>query len=553
MTDVRIARLSAAASSEDQARVRRLLCGLADRRLGEAITAAGLPPGEWCVRRMDVPVRLDPGRTDAAMQSAWAEDVAAALSDLLRHSPPGEQVVHYPRPVDALADLLGTLAAGRPGRAWAWRQLGLLAPGDPDQHAAPRGAALAALRRRPAEAIPALAAAARLAGVDALHRLFGSAGWAELARLIVALHRTDEGLAVPRTAGRRPASPPGTGPLRVDEDAQPGRTRPAAGGDGQQPVGSEVPSRLASSIQGRSPLASAFARARIRPDAATAWAWAVLAAADAEPALFGRPAARSTLAALAQGFGGTTTPAGPPSRAAAGSTAVQGTAAPRQIAGDEAGSAAGSTPAAAGAGAGAAAGEAAAGAHARTAAGEAPAGGTAADGPSTGDLPGTGPPAWPTDWAGLLFFLATAAEAGLPEAVLSDEVLADQPLSWTFYQLARRLIPAAGPTDPALFALAGLVPGDEPQQPLAAEAAHLDMHAGGWARVTAARLGQAERDAFDVAGEVAPRTGSIVASPGWIEVHLDLADVDIDVRRAGLDLDPGWVPWLGVVVIFVYA
>jgi hypothetical protein len=572
MTDVRIARLSAAASSEDQARVRRLLCGLADRRLGDAITAADLPPGEWCVRRMDVPVRLDPGRTDAAMQSAWAEDVAAALSNLLRHSPPGEQVVHYPRPMDALADLLGTLAVGRPDRAWAWRQLGLLEPGDPDQHAAPRGAALAALRRRPVEAIPALAAAARLVGVDALHRLFGSAGWAELSRLIIALYRADEALAAPWTAGRRPASPPGPGPLPADEDGQPGRPRPTAGGDAQQPAESHVPSRLASSIQGRSPLASAFARTRIRPDAATAWAWAVLAAADAEPTLFGRPAARSALAALAERFADTA-PAGtarPASRAAAGSTAAHGTASRRQIAGDEAGSAAGSAPAAAVARAGTAAGEAAAGVHAsapagaaaggvyaEAAAGEGPAGGTAADaqadGPATSDLPGTAPPAWPTDWAGLPFFLATAAEAGLPEAILSDEVLADQPLSWTFYQLARRLIPAAGPTDPALFALAGLVPGDEPQQPLPQEAAHLDMHAGGWAHVTAARLGQAERDAFDVAGQVAARTGSIAASPGWIEVHLDLGDVDIDVRRAGLDLDPGWVPWLGVVVIFVYA
>jgi hypothetical protein len=28
--------------------------------------------------------------------------------------------------------------------------------------------------------------------------------------------------------------------------------------------------------------------------------------------------------------------------------------------------------------------------------------------------------------------------------------------------------------------------------------------------------------------------------------------VDIEVRRAGLDLDPGWVPWLGRVVTFGY-
>jgi hypothetical protein len=26
----------------------------------------------------------------------------------------------------------------------------------------------------------------------------------------------------------------------------------------------------------------------------------------------------------------------------------------------------------------------------------------------------------------------------------------------------------------------------------------------------------------------------------------------VEVRRAGLDLDPGWIPWLGAVVRFVY-
>jgi hypothetical protein len=35
-------------------------------------------------------------------------------------------------------------------------------------------------------------------------------------------------------------------------------------------------------------------------------------------------------------------------------------------------------------------------------------------------------------------------------------------------------------------------------------------------------------------------------------VHLSLDDVDLDVRRAGLDGDPGWVWWLGQVVRFVY-
>jgi hypothetical protein len=40
------------------------------------------------------------------------------------------------------------------------------------------------------------------------------------------------------------------------------------------------------------------------------------------------------------------------------------------------------------------------------------------------------------------------------------------------------------------------------------------------------------------------------------ETHLDLdletADVDLALRLAALDLDPGWVPWLGRVVRFHY-
>jgi hypothetical protein len=40
------------------------------------------------------------------------------------------------------------------------------------------------------------------------------------------------------------------------------------------------------------------------------------------------------------------------------------------------------------------------------------------------------------------------------------------------------------------------------------------------------------------------------------ETHLDLdiltPRVDIEIRRAGLDIDPGWVPWLGRIVTFRY-
>jgi hypothetical protein len=37
-----------------------------------------------------------------------------------------------------------------------------------------------------------------------------------------------------------------------------------------------------------------------------------------------------------------------------------------------------------------------------------------------------------------------------------------------------------------------------------------------------------------------------------LDLHFRLASVRVDVRRAGLDVDPGWVPWLGRVVRFHY-
>jgi len=52
---------------------------------------------------------------------------------------------------------------------------------------------------------------------------------------------------------------------------------------------------------------------------------------------------------------------------------------------------------------------------------------------------------------------------------------------------------------------------------------------------------------------------NVVRRPGWIvwdrthvEVWMPLGRVDLRIRRAGLDLDPGWVPWLGRVIRFYY-
>lgn len=48
------------------------------------------------------------------------------------------------------------------------------------------------------------------------------------------------------------------------------------------------------------------------------------------------------------------------------------------------------------------------------------------------------------------------------------------------------------------------------------------------------------------------RPGRVSVSPTQLDVFFDLAAADLRLRRVALDVDPGWVPWLGRVVRFHY-
>jgi len=63
---------------------------------------------------------------------------------------------------------------------------------------------------------------------------------------------------------------------------------------------------------------------------------------------------------------------------------------------------------------------------------------------------------------------------------------------------------------------------------------------------------RSEEDPRKLVARICARAGVIFHDPGWIEFRLRLADVDLDVRRTGLDLDPGFVSWLGAVVVIRY-
>ena len=158
-----------------------------------------------------------------------------------------------------------------------------------------------------------------------------------------------------------------------------------------------------------------------------------------------------------------------------------------------------------------------------------------------------------TDHAGLQLLLPLLEPSGAL-AMLEDESVWPA-AHWPFglHRLATTLLPLAA-DDAAALAFCGRRPRDPvpfPHQRLDA----MQHVALGQARdllhdALARRL--PEWRGPGLIERVARRRGRIVADPGWFEVRYALRDVSIDIRRAALDLDPGFIAWLGIVLRVVY-
>jgi hypothetical protein len=597
MTDLIVDRLharAAVADPDDGVRVRGLLADLTTRRLDEVLSASSVPTGDWYLRRLEVSLDLDPTRPDVAITRDWARAVTVALCTALADA--GPDVVRFRGRLDAIADLVATLALARPGREWAWRAAGVLTDADPDPVSRPAETVIAILARDPGRAVHALSLAVTRAGLPAVHRLLGTSGWRQVASVVLA------------ASGQRATDWLGDTGTAAPDPAAAHRVR-----------------LLVRDIAARSPLAGAWRRSRLRPDPEVQRAWAVLAAAEAEPAMLRRPGAATVLAMLPSVVDGAGSGAAIPAPAAArpnvtspgdgpgrhgygvdgrkAAPPVHGTGPAR----DEATSP-GDGPGRRGdAGDGRSAAWPAHGTgparHRQRdetqaaaiepratsiwepsghppAAPERPSSAAAARGPRPGLARASGAtapggqaetPAWtaadpgpdpalasdgtPTRRGGLVYLFATADAAGIPDAAFADDALGEQPASWLLFQLAQILAgsdPAAR-EDPAVRAVAGLpphtaAPGPEPT---AEQRVRLGILADAWARATADAMGSDE-DPRALVARICARAGVVVHDPGWIEFRLRLADVDVDVRRAGLDLDPGFVSWLGAVVVIRY-
>lgn len=186
-----------------------------------------------------------------------------------------------------------------------------------------------------------------------------------------------------------------------------------------------------------------------------------------------------------------------------------------------------------------------------------------ADSSSAGELPAA--PALPvvaehlpTDWAGLLFLLNVLPAGRWRErlhALTDGEEMPVDAMPAFLWTLATRCLLIPG-SDPAVRAWCG------DWQPAGGQ-----IGADGWLQVPDAvqRLAQATAeellrhltqmlgDAEISLRQLCHRPGLLYIEPGWIELHLPLREADTRLRRAALDLDPGWISWLGCVVRFIYA
>ncbi len=218
--------------------------------------------------------------------------------------------------------------------------------------------------------------------------------------------------------------------------------------------------------------------------------------------------------------------------------------------------------------------------------------------------PGAGPleppeAAEPTRFGGLLFLLPLIEELGIPSAILEEPALAVEPgLGAVLYLMVCQLAPDAE-ADPLALALGGLEEPVVPATVLDPERASAALRAGARVAEASTRIPSSvdpndeprlrERAATSRVARSAPpwlqelslhfalrlvaalraRTeldlsldallDLVIARAGtleWTLTHLDLSlpldSVSVEIRRGALDINPGWVPFLGRVVSIHY-
>jgi len=178
--------------------------------------------------------------------------------------------------------------------------------------------------------------------------------------------------------------------------------------------------------------------------------------------------------------------------------------------------------------------------------------------------------ALPTAFGGLLFLLPVLARLGLPNWAAGASA---DPRAWTCAVLGAALQRLHAPADDPMWRLIApdaLLPRVDAAAPASWQASSLAPPRGALSAslpqalvdaatshdqaqvwLTAARR-WLRRGAHIGLASLVHRPGRLDATPTHADVHFRLAATDLRVRRAGLDIDPGWLPWFGRVVAYHY-
>lgn len=544
-----------------QGRLDRVRARLFEHALEAALADAGVSSNELvCVRTLRVALRVPEHIGDAALLERWAAELRHAMLERLREADPRE-LVRYASPIAALTDMARSLVREDRRRAWAWCSLGLIREAELGSSGAGLQALLRTLLERPTHVV-ALVANLAATPTPALRWLRGLPRTSRLALLDVALvahgidadtrtrlraalvefatHAADATLEAlePSAVGHATASPSSIEPTPLlPREPETGSRSPIAElletllrergslaehePDSRELIGLLV---LLATLDAASLTASArFTRALASPTRAPIVALA-------------RSIGVALLRPRAVGERGPSRHAGKPATVAAGSHA-----------------------------------DAHAGPGSRGARAPAPTADVAPADTSTSReraRASESPAAWrdepldarvraTSEWGGLLLVLAIVRSEQLWQRITELAELEGVDARRLLHAFGRSLIPEPlAPDDPALLAFVGLLP-TAPLDPLEPEPPRERLATLRSTLITALERRLPLREYRPARGDallswLLRRHAELLGQPGWLEVHFRLRDVDTDIRRAGLDLDPGWLPELGLVMKFVY-
>jgi hypothetical protein len=476
-------------------RLDRAMAAAFEEALPLALARRGidLDDGELCLREIRIPVRVRLSAGEGALALDWSEAAADAIAAAVAAGRDGV-AVRFASRRQALVEFAAAVAAGDLRRMWAFAQLGLC------RAAAERSAMSAisaidaaddlarALAGEPEAIVPVLAGVARRGLLGALVARLPAPYWPVLAARALA------------AAGGAAAIPA----LEMAAMETSGTAESADTG---------TPPRVERALARSAVAATLRTRTAIERAPELSRAFAALALVEADPGLLrGEHAAMAVTIAA----GRLTAPAAEPTPARA--TPIPAEEAALRERPDSRRQQSSATP--------------------------------DESSPWLARLAG-----W-TDWGGLLFLLNPLSELGIPDEIAASPLLSGRPSRWSLHQLALALAPLAE-DDPAALAFTGLPPDAPPpaadEPPASPEES--ELFAGLAARLAAEvarRLDETELGGSALIDRVCRRRAEILADPGWLEVRLSLSDVSTELRRARLDLDPGYLPFLGAVVRFVY-